>query len=108
MKSIGFIMLHFLIFFPSLFRLALCTECITVKAEMVGLDHTRCRFNIFKTILSQIFIDLSIYFFISYFACNLLMAWSQNNNKKRDIYLYSINGLVLEISILSHMRNTDG
>ena len=35
------------------------------------------------------------------------MAWSENNNKKRDIHVYSIKGLVLEISILSHMRNTD-
>ena len=26
-------------------RLALCTECITVKTEMVGSNHTRCLFN---------------------------------------------------------------
>ena len=24
-------------------RLALCTECIAVKTEMVGSNHTRCR-----------------------------------------------------------------
>ena len=100
-------MLHFLIFFPSLSRLALCTECITVKTEMDGLDHTRCRFNILKQFFRHFFLLICL-FFISYFACYLLMAWSQNNNKKRDIYLYLINGLVLEISILSHMRNTDG
>ena len=26
-------------------RLALCTECITVKTEMVGSNNTRCRFK---------------------------------------------------------------
>ena len=60
-----------------------------------------------KKILLPFFIDLAIYFFINYFACNLLMAWSENNIKKRDIHVYSIKELVLEISILSHMHDTD-
>ena len=80
MKSIGFIMLHFLIFCPSLSHLALCTECITVKAEMVGSNHTRCRFNILKKILSP-FLLICLFIFINYFACYLLMARSENNNK---------------------------
>ena len=81
MKSIGFIMLHFLIFCPSLSRLALYIERITVKTEMVGSNHSRCCLNVFKNLFCHFFYRF-IFFFVNYFACNLLMSWSVNNNKK--------------------------
>ena len=72
---------------------------------MVGSNHTTCR-SIFLKIPFAIFFLLIYLFiiFINYFSCNLLMTLSLNK-KKRDIR--SVNGLVLEILILSHMRNTD-
>ena len=61
-------MIHFLIFCPSLSRLAQWTERITVNVEMVGSSLTSCRFMFFKK--SHVFT-----FLIIYFACNLLMTW---------------------------------
>ena len=65
MKSIGFRMLHFLIFCPLLSQLALWIERLATKSEMVGSNLTACRFISLKISLA---VFLTIY--LSIFLIN--------------------------------------
>ena len=79
MKSIGFRMLLFLIFCPSLSQLALWTERIAVKADMVVLNSTTSCFLFLKISFAIFYVYLSV--LTSCFACTLLMVWYVNKTK---------------------------
>ena len=59
----------------------MCTECKTVKAEMVGRIRQDVVLIFCKNSFA-IFLLIYIFIFYNYFACNMLMAGSVNSNKK--------------------------